>query len=62
MSEVQYRRQEVVDLLRRTGNNEVADEASRDLPDPVDLDDALAWGARRGVTRDQLISDMGGSP
>jgi hypothetical protein len=33
---VQLTRQHVVDLLRRAGLGEMADEALRDLPDPVD--------------------------
>jgi hypothetical protein len=51
-----------VDLLRRTGFPEAADEALRVLPDPVDLDQVVAWGAPHGITRDELISRMGGSP
>jgi hypothetical protein len=34
----------------------------RDLPDPVDLDHVQDWGIQRGITRDVLISQMGGSP
>jgi hypothetical protein len=59
---VQFSRQEVVDTLRKVGLPEVAEEAMRDLPDPVDSDDCAAWGARHGITRDALISLMGGSP
>jgi hypothetical protein len=33
---VQLTRQHVVDVLRRTGLPELAEEALRDLPDPVD--------------------------
>jgi hypothetical protein len=58
----QRSRQEVVGVLRRAGYRELADEAMRDLPDPVDLDYVLTWGAAHGVTRDRLISRMGGSP
>jgi hypothetical protein len=59
---VQYSRQDVVDMLRRTGFHEAADEAMRELPDPVDLEHAQEWGRRHGITRDDLISRMGGSP
>jgi hypothetical protein len=62
VSAEQRSRQEVVNVLRRAGYPELADEAMRDLPDPVDFDYVLAWGARHGVTRDSLISRMGGSP
>jgi hypothetical protein len=59
---VRYSRQEVVEKLRRAGLRELADEAMRHLPDPVELEDAQEWGMRHGITRDSLISLMGGSP
>jgi hypothetical protein len=59
---VQYSRQEVADMLRKAGFGEAADEAMRELPDPVDMEYAQEWGRRRGITRDALISQMGGSP
>jgi hypothetical protein len=37
-------------------------DASRALPDPVELDDVLLFLVPYGVTRDDLISEMGGSP
>ena len=49
-------------MLRKAGFREAADEAMRDLPDPVDLDHAQEWGSQRGITRDVLTSQMGGSP
>jgi hypothetical protein len=55
-------KQEVVKLLRRAGLPEAADEADRTLPDPVELERAQEFGARYGITRDDLISRMGGSP
>jgi hypothetical protein len=57
-----YPRQDVVDTLRRVRLFELADEASRELPDPVDLDQLEAWGVQHGITRDDMISYMGGSP
>ena len=59
---MQYSREEVVRMLRKAGFREAADEAIRDLPDPVDLDYLQEWGRQRGITRDVLISQMGGSP
>ena len=59
---IQLPKQEVVAILRRAGAPEVADEANRSLPDPVDLDEAAEFAARYGITRDWLISRMGGSP
>jgi hypothetical protein len=41
---------------------EEADEAARGLPDPVEIERAAEFLAPYGVTRDELISRMGGSP
>jgi hypothetical protein len=59
---MQYSRQHVVDLMRRMGYPELADEASRVLPDPVDADQVFAWCMQHGLSHDDLISQMGGSP
>lgn len=58
----QYSRQNVIDLLNSTGHAELAEEASRVLPDPVDADQAAAWGMQHGLSLNDLISEMGGSP
>ncbi|HWC78531.1 MAG TPA: hypothetical protein VG756_01085 [Pseudonocardiaceae bacterium] len=55
-------RQHVVDRLRRMGMPQAADEAARVLPDPVDLGQAAAFCEKHGMSRDQLIDRMGGSP
>ena len=60
--EEQYSRQHLVDLLNRLGHAELAEEASRVLPDVVDADWIADWLIQRGLTRDYLISQMGGSP
>ena len=59
---MQLRRQDVTDWLRKLGFVEVADEASRVLPDPVDLERAEEFGERHGIASSELISRMGGSP
>jgi hypothetical protein len=59
---MQSSKQDVVDMLRRTGLADIADEAMRVLPDPVDLDHAAGILESYGVTMDELISRMGGSP
>ncbi|HVT69573.1 MAG TPA: hypothetical protein VHF26_17620 [Trebonia sp.] len=59
---MQYSRDEVVRMLRKTGFPEVADKALAELPDPVDLNRLEEWGMRHGVTRDILVSQLGGSP
>jgi hypothetical protein len=58
----QWSRQYVVDGLNRMGYTELADEASRDLPDPVDLNHLEEWSIQHGLSRDDVISRMGGSP
>jgi hypothetical protein len=58
---MQCSRQDVVDVLRRAGFSELADEASRVLPDPVDLDQLQAWAMQHGLSRDELMSRFGGS-
>jgi hypothetical protein len=57
-----YSRQEIVEILRRTGYTELADEAERVLPDPIDIDQLTAFAQSHGVDRDTFISEMGGSP
>ena len=57
-----YSRQYVADRLRRQGFPELADAALRELPDPVDTGQLENWGIRYGVTKDDLISNMAGSP
>jgi hypothetical protein len=55
-------RQHVVDVLRTAGLMEEADEAARELPDPVEIDRAAQFLTPHGITLDALISRMGGSP
>ena len=59
---MQYSNQEVAHMLRSWGYPQLADEALRDLADPVDLDELREWNLRHGLTRDDIISHMGGSP
>jgi len=59
---MQVARQHVVDVLRTAGLPQVADEAGRSLPDPVDIERAAQFLQRYGITKDVLISRMGGSP
>lgn len=62
MIAVQLSRQHVVDLLRRVGLTEMAEEALHDLPDPVDREYVAAWGRKRNIDMDYFIDRMGGSP
>lgn len=55
----QYSRQHVVDLLRHAGWSDLADEASRTLPDPVDVTQVEAWAMQHGVSFEDLKSRFG---
>jgi hypothetical protein len=57
-----YSRQSVVHDLLRVGYQGLADEALDELPDPVDEDQLDAWCTQHGISVDDLISRMGGSP
>ena len=43
---MQLAKKTVVDVLRRAGLPDEAEEADRNLPDPVDLEVAAKWGER----------------
>jgi len=54
-------RQHVVDILRIAALPDVAEEASRLLPDPVEYNQAERFLAQYGISKDELISRRGGS-
>ena len=58
----QFSKRHVIDVLKRVGLTELAEEASRVLPDVVDADQLEEWALQRGISHDDLISRMGGSP
>jgi hypothetical protein len=55
-------RQHLVDILRIAGLLELAEQAHRVLPDPVEYNHAERFLAQYGITKDELISRRGGSP
>ena len=57
-----YDRQWIIDQLRRLGYTQEADDAARTLPDQVSAEELLAFSDRHGISRDELMSRMGGSP
>ena len=59
---MEYSRQHVIEVLRTLRYPELAEEASRDLPDPVDTNRLEAWLMQHGISRDEMVSQMGGSP
>jgi hypothetical protein len=62
MEPKQFSRQQVVDVLRHAGWPDLADEALRTLPDPVDSTRLEEWGIQHDVSYDVLQSRFGGSP
>jgi hypothetical protein len=57
-----YDRQWIIDQLQRLGYTQEADDAARTLPDQVSTEELMAFGDRHGLSRDEFISRMGGSP
>lgn len=55
-------KQWVVSTLRRLGYPQAADEAERELPDPVPTEQLRRFGDLHGISRDELVHRMGGSP
>ena len=55
-------RQWVIDLLRRLLGGLRVTKAARELPDPVSIEEIRRFGDRHGISRDELMSQLGGSP
>jgi hypothetical protein len=55
-------RQWLVDSLRRVGLTQAAEDAERELPEQVSLEEIQKFADRHGISRDEVISRMGGSP
>jgi hypothetical protein len=55
-------RQWFLHTLRRLGYTEAADAAERELPDPVSLEELKEFTDRYNISRDEVMSQMGGSP
>jgi hypothetical protein len=55
-------RQEIIDVLNRLGYSEAAKEASRELPEQVDLKQVEEFSDRHGISRTEVESRMGSSP
>lgn len=55
-------RQRLAGSLRRPGYPQAADDAERELLDQVSLEEMQTFAARHGLSRDEVISRMGGSP
>jgi hypothetical protein len=57
-----YSRQWVADSLRRIGYPQAADDALRLLPEELDRQQVEEFCQRYGISRDEVVSRMGGSP
>ena len=57
---VEYTRDHFMVMLRKAGLSDVADEAERVLPDPVEDRRIAAFLVPYGITLDLLVSRMGG--
>ena len=55
-------RQKIIDMLNHLGYSEAAQEASRVLPEQVDLKQVEEFSDRHGISRTELESQMGSSP
>ncbi len=55
-------RQWVIDLMNHMGYSKAAEEASRVLPEQVDLEQLKEFGDQHGISRSELENRMGSSP
>lgn len=57
-----WSRAHIVEVLRKAGYTELADEAAQTLP--VEVDEAMFFklSQEHGISRDDLVDSMGGSP
>ena len=55
-------RGELVAVLRKAGLPELIPAAERELPDRVEEEELERFGKRHGLTKDWMVSRMGGSP
>ena len=51
-----------VNTLRNLGYTEAADAGARELPDPVSMEELKKFADRYAISRDEVMSQMGGSP
>jgi hypothetical protein len=58
-----YERQGLIDMLRRLGRDQAADDAAHELPERVSTKELEDFAKRHGFqSRDELTDLMGGSP
>ena len=57
-----YTKQWLVNILRRLGYTQAADDALREMPEEFDLKQLQEFGEQHGISRDEVTDAMGGSP
>ena len=58
-----YERQGLIDMLRRLGRTEAADDAAHELPERISRRQIEDFAKRHGIqSQDELTDLMGGSP
>lgn len=57
-----YDRQWIIDTLRHLRYAREADEAAQALPAEVSREELMRFGDQQGISRDELMSRVGGSP
>ena len=58
-----YERQGLIDMLRRLGRAQAADDAAHELPERISRQELQDFAERHGIqSRDELTDLMGGSP
>lgn len=57
-----YTKKWLLEMLRRLGYTEAAEDALREMPDEFDLKQLQDFGKRHGISRDEMTDKMGGSP
>ena len=62
MIRMAYTKEWLVQILRRLGYMQAADDASREMPEEFDLEQLQEFGERHGISRDEVTDAMGGSP
>ena len=54
-------KQEIIDMLRGRGEDDIADVAERELPEQVDTDDHRAKLDQLGINPTDLLGGIGGT-
>jgi hypothetical protein len=58
-----YERQGLIDMLRRLGRGQAAEDAAREMPERFSREQLEDFAERHGIqSRDELTDLMGGSP